>query len=67
VIDLRAHTCMPGLIDLHVHLDNNLTPASFVEQFTLNPTDHAIARWPTPRPRSWRASRRFATSGATGV
>jgi imidazolonepropionase-like amidohydrolase len=42
VIDLRSHTCMPGLIDLHVHLDNNLTPASFVEQFTLNPTDHAI-------------------------
>jgi imidazolonepropionase-like amidohydrolase len=42
VIDLRSHTCMPGLIDLHVHLDNNLTPASFVEQFTLNPTDYAM-------------------------
>jgi imidazolonepropionase-like amidohydrolase len=42
VIDLRAHTCMPGLIDLHVHLDSNLTPASFTEQFTLNPTDHAM-------------------------
>ena len=42
VIDLRSHTCMPGLIDLHVHLDNNLTPTSFVEQFSLNPTDYAI-------------------------
>jgi len=42
VIDLRSQTCMPGLIDLHVHLDSNLTPASFVENFTLNPTDHAI-------------------------
>ena len=42
VIDLRDQTCMPGLIDLHVHLDSNLTPASFTEQFTLNPTDHAI-------------------------
>lgn len=42
VVDLRGHTCMPGLIDLHVHLDSNLTPASFIEQFTLNPTDHAI-------------------------
>ena len=42
VIDLRNQTCMPGLIDLHVHLDSNLTPASFTEQFTLDPTDHAI-------------------------
>lgn len=42
VIDLRNQTCMPGLIDLHVHLDSNLTPASFTEQFTLEPTDHAI-------------------------
>jgi len=42
VVDLRGHTCMPGLIDLHVHLDSNLTPASFTESFTLNPTDHAM-------------------------
>jgi len=42
VVDLRSQTCMPGLIDLHVHLDSNLTPASFTEQFTLNPTDHAM-------------------------
>lgn len=42
VVDLRGQTCLPGLIDLHVHLDSNLTPASFIERFTLDPTDHAI-------------------------
>jgi imidazolonepropionase-like amidohydrolase len=41
-VDLRGHTCMPGLIDLHVHLAFNLTPASFTEGFTLNPPDFAM-------------------------
>jgi imidazolonepropionase-like amidohydrolase len=42
VVDLRNHTCMPGLIDLHVHLAFDLTPASFTEGFSLNPTDYAM-------------------------
>ena len=42
VVDLKTHTCMPGLIDLHVHLAYNLTPASFVEGFQLNPPDYAM-------------------------
>ena len=42
VIDLRDHTCMPGWIDLHVHLAFNLTPASFTEGFSLNPPDYAM-------------------------
>ncbi|MGZ5112197.1 MAG: amidohydrolase family protein [Usitatibacter sp.] len=42
VVDLRAHTCMPGLIDLHVHLAFDLTPAAFTEGFSLNPTDYAM-------------------------
>ena len=42
VVDLRSQTCLPGLIDLHVHLAYNLTPTSFVEQFSLNPPDYAF-------------------------
>jgi imidazolonepropionase-like amidohydrolase len=42
VIDLRSQTCMPGLIDLHVHLSFEITPASFTEGFTLNPPDYAV-------------------------
>jgi imidazolonepropionase-like amidohydrolase len=42
VVDLRNHTCMPGWIDLHVHLAYNLTPAAFYESFSLNPPDYAM-------------------------
>lgn len=41
-VDLRTHTCMPGLFDLHVHLGYELTPAAFIEGFTLNPPDYAV-------------------------
>jgi imidazolonepropionase-like amidohydrolase len=42
VVDLRSKTCMPGLVDLHVHLAFDLTPASFTESFSLNPPDYAM-------------------------
>ena len=41
-IDLTNHTCMPGLIDLHVHLAFDLTPAAFYEAFSLNPPEYAM-------------------------
>jgi imidazolonepropionase-like amidohydrolase len=42
VIDLRSQTCMPGLIDLHVHLGFQLSPSSDRESFSQNPPDHAV-------------------------
>src|SRR5947207_166337 len=42
VIDLRSQTCMPGLIDLHVHLGGEISPASFQEGVQFNPPDDAV-------------------------
>lgn len=40
-IDLRTHTCMPGLMDMHVHLTSEYTAKSDIERFRLNPSDYA--------------------------
>src|SRR4051812_10173805 len=42
VIDLRSQTCMPGLIDLHVHLGFEISPSSFQEGVQFNPADDAV-------------------------
>ena len=42
VIDLRSQTCMPGLIDLHVHLSGEISPTSYAEDLVFNPPDHTI-------------------------
>jgi imidazolonepropionase-like amidohydrolase len=42
VIDLRSQTCMPGLIDLHVHLGGEVSPSSFQEGVQFNPADDAV-------------------------
>jgi imidazolonepropionase-like amidohydrolase len=41
-VDLRRHTCLPGLIDLHVHLSNETNPQAYAEGFRLNPEDFAF-------------------------
>ncbi|MEM7358787.1 MAG: amidohydrolase family protein [Pseudomonadota bacterium] len=40
-IDLGEHTCLPGLIDMHVHLTSQSSARSYIENFTLNPPDYA--------------------------
>jgi imidazolonepropionase-like amidohydrolase len=42
VVDLRQLTVVPGLIDMHVHLDGQLSPTSYIERFTLNAADMAL-------------------------
>ena len=42
VIDLKNATVMPGLMDMHVHLDSQQSPTSYTEGFYLNPGDYAL-------------------------
>ena len=43
VLDLKTHTLMPGLMDMHTHVTSQHNgPASYMERFTLNEADYAI-------------------------
>ena len=42
LIDLKAKTVMPGLIDMHVHLESETNPNRYMETFTFNPADYAF-------------------------
>jgi len=41
-IELGSATCLPGLIDSHVHLTSQFSATSYSDQFRLNPADFAI-------------------------
>ncbi len=36
VVDLKSKTVMPGLIDMHVHIESETSPKSYLEDYTLN-------------------------------
>lgn len=42
VLDLFDATVLPGFIDLHVHLDSQLSPTAYLDRFTQNPADLAL-------------------------
>ncbi len=42
IIDLKTSTCMPGLMDMHVHLTSEYSSRSNIERFTLDGPDFAI-------------------------
>lgn len=42
IIDLRSKTVMPGLIDMHVHLEMQTSPTKYIERYTNNPADIAF-------------------------
>lgn len=42
VVDLRAQTVLPGLMDMHTHLSNEYSRNSYIRRFTLNPADYTL-------------------------
>lgn len=42
VIDLSDKTVLPGLIDLHVHIESETSPNATINRFTLDPADIAF-------------------------
>jgi len=42
VIDLKGMTVMPGLMDMHVHLESQTGPGKYMERYTLNDADIAF-------------------------
>ena len=42
VIDLKSKTVMPGLIDMHVHIEKETNPSAYLEKYTLNDADIAF-------------------------
>jgi imidazolonepropionase-like amidohydrolase len=59
LIDLSDLTVMPGLIDLHIHLEQETNPNRYVEIFTLEPEDRAY--------RSVHYARKTLEAGFTTV
>jgi len=41
-IDLKSKTVMPGLIDMHVHIESETNPKAYLEKYTLNDADVAF-------------------------
>ncbi|MBV9989480.1 MAG: amidohydrolase family protein [Chitinophagaceae bacterium] len=42
IIDLKSRTVMPGLIDMHVHLESETNPNNYLNGFTWNTGDYAF-------------------------
>jgi imidazolonepropionase-like amidohydrolase len=42
LIDLKAYTILPGLIDMHVHLENETSRDGYLKEFQLDPADVAF-------------------------
>ncbi|MGB5347200.1 MAG: amidohydrolase family protein [Woeseia sp.] len=59
VIDLREHTVMPGLMDMHVHLTGEYTSDSRLKPFITNEADYAF--------QSAKFARRTLNAGFTTV
>lgn len=44
--NIEDGTCMPGLIDMHVHITSELSPTRYSDQFRLDTQDYAYASVP---------------------
>ena len=58
-IDLKDQTVMPGLMDMHVHMEGESSPTRYMDQFRLDPPDVAL--------RATQYTRRTLEAGFTTV
>lgn len=42
IVDLKSKIVMPGLIDMHVHIEGETNPKSYLQDYTLNDADVAF-------------------------
>jgi imidazolonepropionase-like amidohydrolase len=59
VIDLKKHTVMPGLMDMHIHVESETSPTRYLDGFTQNEADVAFG--------ALRFSERNLMAGFTSV
>lgn len=59
VIDLKSKTVLPGLIDMHVHIEGETSPTRYLESFTENKADVAF--------KAYEIGERTLMAGFTGV
>lgn len=59
IIDLKSKTVMPGLIDMHVHIESETNPKAYLETFTKNKADVAF--------KAYEIGERTLMSGFTAV
>lgn len=59
IIDLTSKTVMPGLIDMHVHIEGETSPTRYLETFTKNKADVAF--------KAYEIGERTLMAGFTGV
>ncbi|MEL6698297.1 MAG: amidohydrolase family protein, partial [Bacteroidota bacterium] len=59
VIDLKDRTVMPGLMDMHVHLEFESSPSTYLDRYRLNEADVAF--------RAAVYAKRTLLAGFTGV
>ena len=46
VVNLKTSTVMPGLMDMHVHIEGDPSPTHYLDEFTLNTADYAFSSIP---------------------
>lgn len=46
VVNLKTSTVMPGLMDMHLHIEGDPSPSHYLDEFTLNTADYAFSSIP---------------------
>ncbi|MBT8253654.1 MAG: amidohydrolase family protein [Flavobacteriaceae bacterium] len=67
VIDLKSKTVMPGLIDMHVHIEGESNPRRYLDRFTKNEADVAFGTLKYARVTLMAGFTTVRDMGGTGV